>query len=178
MAKAVITPKQHSLHPELLVMAIHLQKHVGELRMNMYFTHLFNIVLDIFLKCEPFHYLEKMGPQPVNHSWLLLCILQSKEIHGPGRLCSYLKDYFWNFVLISWAAGRGFFRAHKQNKQTNESSSQPTLALALVQFFQIQIILSLQENFLTCIIRTDMQITIKFFRSPNKKAELYSLFPY
>lgn len=38
--------------------AIHLQKHVGELRMNMYFTYLFNIELNIFLKREQFNHLD------------------------------------------------------------------------------------------------------------------------
>lgn len=77
-----MTQKQHSLYPQLPVTAIHLQKQVGELRLRKYLTHLFDIVMDILQKYEPLLYLEKMKPQPVNHSWLLLYILQSTEIPG------------------------------------------------------------------------------------------------
>lgn len=77
-----MTQKQHCLYPQLPVTAIHLQKQVGQLRLRKYLTHLFDTVMDILQKYEPLLYLEKMKPQPVNHSWLLLYILQSTGIPG------------------------------------------------------------------------------------------------
>lgn len=78
--RSAVTQKQQSLYPQIPATSVHLQKKVRELRMRKCLTHLFNVVLDILQKYESLHYLEKMKLQPFKHSWLLLYILQRKEI--------------------------------------------------------------------------------------------------